>query len=210
MIPPLHDLVVFLITVCLVVASGFPGAHSWLYRNPPIFPVGSLLGLSAKPFAPATNLRSKAERGVSPLAPQERPSRFDFNCQRANFSCRRQCVSSKDSAIVQYSANCPYWNTYHGFTRHMSIKELPGLITKVPRGTYRHRKLKALQSASEKLYSTAKDNFAILAKPKIRGLSAAGDLPQMAVTVPPIQENRSIHCQDHPRIQKATGQWTGE
>ena len=138
MIPPLHDLVVFLITVCLVVASGFPGAHSWLYRNPPIFPVGSLLGLSAKPFAPATNLRSKAERGVSPLAPQERPSRFDFNCQRANFSCRRQCVSSKDSAIVQYSANCPYWNTYHGFTRHMSITELPRLITKVLRGTYRH------------------------------------------------------------------------
>jgi hypothetical protein len=65
----------------------------------------------------------------------------------------------------------------------MSIVELPRLITEVPRGTYRHHKLKALRSASERVNSTAKDDFAILAKPKIRGLSPAGVLSQMAVIV---------------------------
>jgi hypothetical protein len=112
-----------------------------------------------------------------------RPNGFDFNCQRASFTCRRQCVFSKDQAIIQYSASCPYWINYHGFSKHMSIVELPRLITEVPRGTYRHQKLKALRSASERVNSTAKDDFAILAKPKIRGLSPAGVLSQMAVTV---------------------------
>jgi hypothetical protein len=65
----------------------------------------------------------------------------------------------------------------------MSIKELPRLIAEVPRETYRHQKLKALRSASERVNSTAKDDFAILSKPKIRGLSSAGVLSQMAVIV---------------------------
>jgi hypothetical protein len=65
----------------------------------------------------------------------------------------------------------------------MSSKELPRLIAEVPRGTYRHQKLKALRSASERVNSTAKDDFTILAKPKIRGLGSAGVLSQMAVIV---------------------------
>jgi hypothetical protein len=112
-----------------------------------------------------------------------RPNGFDFNCQRASFSCRRQCVYSKDPAITEFMSKCPHWINYHGFTRHMSIVALPRLITEVPRGTNRHQKLKALRSASERVNSTAKDDFAILAKPKIRGLSSAGVLSQMAVIV---------------------------
>jgi len=51
-----------------------------------------------------------------------RPNGFDFTCQRASFSCRSQCVSSKDPRIVEYAGNCPYRINYHGFTRHMSIR----------------------------------------------------------------------------------------
>jgi hypothetical protein len=65
----------------------------------------------------------------------------------------------------------------------MSIKEFPRLITEILRGTYRHQKLKALRSASERTNSTAKDDFCILAKPKVRGIPHAAILSQMAVIV---------------------------
>jgi len=51
------------------------------------------------------------------------------------------------------------------------------------RGTYRHRKLKALRPASERTNSTAKDDSCILTKPKVRGLKNAGVLGQIAVMV---------------------------
>jgi hypothetical protein len=112
-----------------------------------------------------------------------RPNGFDFNSQRASFSCRRQCLHSKDPTIMQYAHHCSYWINYHGFTKHMSIKQFPRLITEVLRGTYRHQKLKALRSASERTNSTAKDDFSILAKPKVRGLPHAAMLSQMSVIV---------------------------
>ena len=138
------------------------------------------------------NITSAAlkERGYDqngwPYAPcgiLTRPNGFDFSCQRASFSCRRQCVSSKDPKIVAYARDCPYWMNYHGFTKHMPIRQFPRLILEVIRGTYRYRKLKALRPASERTNSTAKDDFCILAKPKIRGLKSAGILAQMAVIV---------------------------
>ena len=130
------------------------------------------------------------ERGYDqngwPYAPcgiLSRPNGFDFNCQRASFSCRRQCVSSKDPRIVEYAKDCPSWINYHGFIKHMSIRQFPRLIIEVIRGTYRYRKLKALRSSSERTNSTAKDDFCILAKPKIRGLKNAAILAQIAVMV---------------------------
>ena len=112
-----------------------------------------------------------------------RPNGFDFSCQRANFSCRSQCVSAKDPTIIEYARHCPCWINYHGFTKHMSIRQLPRLITEVTGGTYRYRKLKALRSASERMNSTAKDDFCILAKYKVQGLKNAGVLARMAVIV---------------------------
>jgi hypothetical protein len=112
-----------------------------------------------------------------------RPNGFDFSCQRASFSCRRQCVSSKNPTIVAYARDCPYWMNYHGFTKHMSIRQFPRLILEVIRGTYRYRKLKALRPASERMNSTAKEDFCILAKPKVRGINHAGVLAQIAVMV---------------------------
>ena len=126
------------------------------------------------------------DRNGWPYAPcgvLTRPNGFDFNCQRASFSCRRQCVSSKDPKLVEYAANCPYWINYHGFTKHMSVTQFPRLITEVIRGTDRHQKLKALRSAAERTNATAKDDFCILSKPKVRGLKHAGILSQMAVIV---------------------------
>ena len=112
-----------------------------------------------------------------------RPNGFDFNCQRASFSCRRQCLESKDPKIIKYANECCYWINYHGFTSHVSIKQFPRLITEVIRGTYRHQKLKDLRSASERTNSSAKNDFSILSKPKIRGIKTAGVLTQLAVIV---------------------------
>ena len=126
------------------------------------------------------------DRNGWPYAPcgiLTRPNGFDFHCQRASFSCRRQCLESKDPNIIKYATHCGYWINYHGFTRHVSIRKFPRLITEVLRGTYRHQKLKTLRSASERTNSSAKDDFCILAKPKIRGIKSAGVLAQIAVIV---------------------------
>jgi len=140
---------------------------------------------SEKLTAAALKERGYDQNGwpYAPCGILTRPNGFDFNCQRASFSCRRQCVSAKDPRIVEYAKACPYWINYHGFTKHMSIKQFPRLIIEVIRGTYRNKKLKALRSASERTNSTVKDDFSILAKPKIRGLKNAGILAQMAVIV---------------------------
>ena len=135
----------------------------------------------------ATALKDRGhDRNGWPFAPcglLTRPNGFDFNCQRASFTCRRQCVTSKDPAIVRYSQDCHYWINYHGFTKHMSVRQFPRLISEVIRGTERHQKLKALRSAAERTNSSAKDDFCILAKPKVRGLKNAGVISQMAVMV---------------------------
>ena len=65
----------------------------------------------------------------------------------------------------------------------MSVKKFPRLITEILRGTYRYKELKNLRSASERTNSTAKGEFFILTKPKIRGLKNAGILAQIAVIV---------------------------
>ena len=111
------------------------------------------------------------------------PNGFDFNSQRASFSCRRQCVTSKDPKIIEYAKDCSYWINYHGFTKHMSVRQFPRLITEVMRGTSRHQELKKIRSAWEKTNSSTKEDFCIFSKPKIRGLKNAGILSQMAIIV---------------------------
>jgi len=126
------------------------------------------------------------DRNGWPYAPcgiLTRPNGFDFNCQRASFNCRRQCVSSRDPKMVEYAKSCPHWINSHGFTKHMSIHQFPRLITEVIRGTDRHQKIKTLRSAAERTNATAKEDFPILSKPRVRGLGHAGILSQMAVIV---------------------------
>jgi len=132
---------------------------------------------------PALKERGYDQNGwpYAPCGILTRPNGFDFDCQRATFSCRRQCLSSKDPSILEYAHDCPYWINYHGFTKHVSVKQFPRLITEVMRGTDRFKSLKKLRSASERTNSTAKDDFTILSKPKIRGIKSAGVLSQLAV-----------------------------
>lgn len=135
----------------------------------------------------ATALRERGyDRNGWPYAPcgvLTRPNGFDFNSRRASFSCRRVCVSSNHPGLKNHASNCPYWINYHGFTKHVSVNRFPRLVTEVLRGTDRHNNLKALRSAAERTNASAKGDFCILAKPKVRGLRNAGVLSQMAVIV---------------------------
>ena len=70
---------------------------------------------------------------------------------------------------------------YHGFIKHMPIKQHPRLITEVIRGTPRYQKLRSLRPASERLNSTAKDDLKILDKPRLRGLKRAAILAQLTL-----------------------------
>ena len=135
--------------------------------------------------APALRQRGYDRNGwpYAPCGVLMRPNGFDFTTKRASFSCRRQCVSSKDPRLINYATNCPYWINYHGFPKHVSIKQFPRLITEVIRGTYRYQKLKTIRSASERTNSSAKADFCILRKPKVRGIHNAGIISQIAVIV---------------------------
>jgi hypothetical protein len=119
----------------------------------------------------------------APCGVVARPNGFDSSCQRASFSCRRKCLQSADQNLIQYSNECPHWINYHGFTKHMSVRQFPRLITEVIRGTDRYHKIKTLRSAAERTNSTAKEDFCILSKPKIRGIKMAGVLAQVAVMI---------------------------
>ena len=65
----------------------------------------------------------------------------------------------------------------------MSIKQHPRLITEIIRGTPRYQKLRALRPASERINSSAKEDFETLRKPKVRGIKRAGILAQLTVMV---------------------------
>jgi len=126
------------------------------------------------------------DRNGWPFAPSGvlcRPNGFDFSFQRATFTCQRQCVFSNEPRLKEYSQSCPYFINYHGFIKHMSVKQHPRLITEVIRGTPRYQKLRALRPASERLNSTAKDDLEILNKPRVRGLKRAAILAQLTVMV---------------------------
>jgi len=110
-----------------------------------------------------------------------RPNGFDPNCQRATFTCQRQCVLSQENKLKEYSQSCPFFINYHGFIKHMSIKQYPRLITEVIRATPRFQTLRSLRPDSERLNSTAKEDLEILDKPKVRGLKRAGILAQLTL-----------------------------
>jgi hypothetical protein len=110
-----------------------------------------------------------------------RPNGFDYQFQRATFTCQRQCVSSNESRLKEYSQSCPFFINYHGFIKHMSIKQHPRLITEIIRGTPRYQKLRSLRPASERINSTAKEDLDILLKPRLRGLKRSAILGQLTL-----------------------------
>jgi len=60
-----------------------------------------------------------------------RPNGFDYQFQRTTFTCQRQCVSSNEPRLKEYSQSCPFFINYYGFIKHMSIKQYPRLITEI-------------------------------------------------------------------------------
>jgi hypothetical protein len=110
-----------------------------------------------------------------------RPNGFDYQSQRATFTCQRQCVLSNESRLKEYSNSCPFFINYHGFIKHMSIQQHPRLVTEVIRGTPRYQKLRSLRPASERFNSTAKEDLQILNKPRVRGLKRAAILGQLTL-----------------------------
>ena len=110
-----------------------------------------------------------------------RPNGFDAAAQRLSFSCFKQCVKSKDPAILELYRNCPHRPKQLGFSTHVPIAERPRLLLEIPRGTERFRQLHCLRSAAERTNSTLKEDNAILRKPSARSLRRASMESLMAV-----------------------------
>ena len=110
-----------------------------------------------------------------------RANGFDPKFQRATFTCQRQCVFSDEPRLKEYSQSCPYFINYHGFIKHMSIKQHPRLVTEIIRGTPHYQKLRSLRPASERINSTAKEHLNILLKPRLRGLKRSAILGQLTL-----------------------------
>jgi len=110
-----------------------------------------------------------------------RPNGFDAAAQRLSFSCFKQCVKSKDPAILELYRNCPHRPKLLGFSTHVPIAERPRLLLEIPRGTERFRQLHCLRSAAERTNSTLKEDNAILREPPVRSLRRASVVSLMAV-----------------------------
>jgi hypothetical protein len=110
-----------------------------------------------------------------------RPNGFDAAAQRLSFSCFKQCVKSKDPAILELYRNCPHRPKQLGFSTHVPIAQRPRLLLEIPRGTQRFRHLHCLRSAAERTNSTLKDDNAILREPPVRSLRRASVVSLMGV-----------------------------
>ena len=164
----------------------FDELHNYQYARK----MGSIPLIDYNPRNEDLSIEALRKRGYDkngwPFAPCGtlcRPNGFDFNFQRATFTCRKQCVFTNDPQLKEYSQSCPYFINYHGFIKHMSIKQNPRLITEIIRGTPHYQKLRALRPASERINSSAKEDFETLRKPKVRGIKRAGILAQLTTMV---------------------------
>jgi hypothetical protein len=110
-----------------------------------------------------------------------RPNGWDASAQRLSFSCFKQCVKSKDPAIVELYRNCPHRSKQLGFSTHVPIAQHPGLLLEIPRGSERYHQLHRLRSAAERTNSILKEDNAILRDPPVRSLRRASVVSLMGV-----------------------------
>ena len=110
-----------------------------------------------------------------------RPNGWDAATQRLSFSCFKQCVKSKDPAILELYRNCPHRSKQLGFSTHVPIAQHPRLLLEIPRGSKRYRQLHCLRSAAERTNSTLKEDNAILREPPVRSLRRASVVSLMGV-----------------------------
>jgi hypothetical protein len=110
-----------------------------------------------------------------------RPNGFDAAAQRLSFSCFKQCLKSRDPAVLELYRNCPHRPKLHGFSTHVPIAERPRLLLEIPRGTERFRQVHCLRSAAERTNSALKEDNAILREPPVRSLRRASVVSLMGV-----------------------------
>jgi len=92
--------------------------------------------------------------------------------KRVSFICRKQCLTSP-VAVPNPIEACKYLGTECGYSTHMSIKAHPRLISEIPRGSNRWKKIRNLRSASERSNGTCKSDLDILESPRIYGTKMA-------------------------------------
>lgn len=110
-----------------------------------------------------------------------RPNGWDAFAQRLSFPCFKQCVKSKDPAMVDLYRNCPHRSKQLGFSTHVPIAQHPRLLLEIPRGSERYHQSHRLRSAAERTNSTLKEDNAILREPLVRSLRRASVVSLMEV-----------------------------
>ncbi|WP_157942983.1 transposase [Acetivibrio saccincola] len=105
--------------------------------------------------------KSMKKRGYNqngyPYAPCGRvctPNGFDSSRNALKNTCNKQCLKSKD---LDKLCKCSYRKNKCGYTKWMTIKELPRLILEIPRGTKKYKKIKALRTSSERTNGYGKE-----------------------------------------------------
>jgi len=105
--------------------------------------------------------KSMKKRGYNqngyPYAPCGRvctPNGFDSSRNALKNTCNKQCLKSKD---LDKLCKCSYRKNKFGYTKWMTIKELPRLILEIPRGTKKYKKIKALRTSSERTNGYGKE-----------------------------------------------------
>ncbi len=111
-----------------------------------------------------------------------RPNGYEEKNRRVSFVCAKQCLSSPQS-VPHPIPSCRHLEDSLGFATHMPMSKNPRLITEIPRGSLRWKKIRNMRVSSERTNSTAKSDLDILNRPRVMGLNRTSILAQVAVMV---------------------------
>ena len=117
-----------------------------------------------------------------------RPNGFHQDRKRHTFCCFKQCLKMTVVGInglneVYDIASCQYLQNTNSFSTHPYIKDLPRLLTEVPKGTKRYNDTKKIRSAAERLNSVIKEDLEILIHPIVYNRQQANILAQITTIV---------------------------
>lgn len=108
-----------------------------------------------------------------------KPNGYDKDEKRLSFICAKQCLSSPQ-AVPELITDCSYLNNSNGFATHMPISKNPRLITEIPRGSKRWKKIYNIRTSSERTNSAAKTDLDVIDKPIVMGVKRARILAVLA------------------------------
>ncbi len=108
-----------------------------------------------------------------------KPNGYDKDEKRLSFICAKQCLFSPQ-AVPEPIADCKYLNNSNGFATHMPVSKNPRLITEIPRGSKRWKKIYNIRTSAERTNSTAKTDLDVIDKPIVMGVQRARILAVLA------------------------------